>query len=127
MAPHPDSLQAILGQTTRVPLYIHPELWTSLHLSALRVSGFDKTYLPQDAGRRDFALDILSRLINEVSQSESNTFPFVSFLAKARNLSADPTGANEIEVNAVLFCQFLLEAIYFDIRELNSPEGQSWK
>ena len=127
MAPHPDSLQAILGQTTRVPLYIHPELWTSSHLSALRVSGFDKTYLPQDADKRDFALDILSGLINEVSRSESDTFPFVSFLAKARNLSSGPTGRNEIEVNAMLFCQFLLEAIYFDIRELNSPEGQSWR
>jgi hypothetical protein len=123
MAPHPDSLQAILHQTTRVPLYTPPELWTSSHLSALRVSGFDETYLPHHADRRDFALDFLSKLINEVCQPENDTFRFVEFL----NLSASPARESAIEVNAVLFCRFLLEAIYFDIRRLDSPARQSSK
>jgi hypothetical protein len=127
MAPHPDSLQAVLRQTTRVPLYTPPELWTTSHLSALHVSGFDETYLPHHADRRDFALDFLSKLINKVCQPENDTFRFVEFLSNARNLSASPARENAIEVNAVLFCRFLLEAIYFDIRGLNSPARQSSK
>lgn len=41
--PRPEPLRAILKRTTKAPLFCHPKLWSEVHLSVLRVTGFGET------------------------------------------------------------------------------------
>jgi hypothetical protein len=128
MPPLADSLEALLRKTTREPLYVHPSLWSTSHLTALRVSGFDRNYpLEHVIGRplaRDPADADLARIFNAISKWPEGDDPKLArYLYSARSNSMRDRGDR---IYAYV-CHIWLESIYSDFRGLKDMERWAWK
>ncbi|KAK2813733.1 hypothetical protein FQN50_000131 [Emmonsiellopsis sp. PD_5] len=115
-APHqhgPESLDAILRRTTKIPLYCHPKSWSDIHLAVLRVEGLDKIYSLEHVIGRPVACDPSdTELQTALSELATPTDPRGKFSVIARNLlhiqSSQFNTPREIEDRVALTCSSLL-------------------
>ena len=126
MSPIADSLQALLRKTTTESLYIHPGLWSTSHLTALHVSGFDRTYPLQHIINKQLAQDPpdvdLARIFNAIAKWPQCDEPkLAQHLYAARRNSTWGTSDRYNSIYAYV-CERWLESIFSDFRGLRDME-----
>ncbi|WEW61273.1 hypothetical protein PRK78_006763 [Emydomyces testavorans] len=83
--PQPKSLKVVLNQTTSVPVYCHPRMWSDFHLGVLRARHLDETYPLEHVIGRPILCDpsdsSLRKVVEEISKPGNPEGDFQSYIA----------------------------------------------